>query len=132
MSRDEGWYSVRELDQNGNICESNEWVPARFGSTGKWLVAGWSKFDSTKDIETHFELTDHKINPMPATWARSLYAIEKTHKDNISDTQWSLVMHYDTAKSAIKAAMECTRDDGRNVYRAVISTREIRVIGKVE
>lgn len=65
MSRETGWYSVRELDQDGNVCESNEWVPAKFGSTGKWLVAGWSKFDSTTDIKTQFELSDNKINPMP-------------------------------------------------------------------
>jgi hypothetical protein len=65
MSRETGWYSARELDQNGNVCEENEWVPARFGSTGKWFVAGLGKFNSTKDIEKYFELTDKKINLEP-------------------------------------------------------------------
>lgn len=123
MSRENGFYKV--------YCRNDLRWKFREFCDGKWEDYG--RYESDRDFKIAYEVPEQEpVNPVPATWASSYYAIEKIQRDSVSDTQWSLVMHYDTAESAIKAAIECTRDDGRNVYRAVISTKEVRVIGKVE
>lgn len=75
MRRDPGWYSVRELGQDGEPCESNEWVPAKCGSSGKWLVPGWDRFRNLDELKEYFEVSDYRINPVPADESERKYAV---------------------------------------------------------